>query len=107
MNQRKEANFGSWERLLLQDLERSLGELGVAFWRHLLEKLRAGQSWCTESEWGVSLRAREGRRQVSSEFRVSHWRVDRLGGAQRSPEVPCMVHFWHRTGAKTGAGQCL
>jgi len=32
------------------------------------------------------------------------WRVGRLGGAQRSPEVPCMVHFWHQTGTKTGAG---
>jgi len=42
MNQKKEANSGSWEKLLLQDLERSLGELGVrrtgvvfgdVFWR--------------------------------------------------------------------------
>ena len=38
-------------------------------------------------------------------FGESHWRVGRLGGAQRSLEVPCMVHFRHQTGAKTGAGQ--
>jgi len=40
-------------------------------------------------------------------FREGYMGVGRLGGAQRSPEVPCMVHFWHRTGAKTGAGQCV
>jgi len=37
-------------------------------------------------------------------FGEGRWRVGRLGEAQRSPEVPCMVCFRHQTGAKTGAG---
>jgi len=40
-------------------------------------------------------------------FGEGRWRVGRLGGVQRSPEVPCMVCFRHRTGAKTGAGHLL
>jgi len=45
-------------------------------------------------------------RELGEVFGEGHWRVGRLEGAQRSPEVPCMVCFWHRTGAKTGAGHC-
>jgi len=33
MNQKKEANSRSWEKSLLRDLERSLGELGEIAWR--------------------------------------------------------------------------
>ena len=29
----------------------------------------------------------------------------RVRGVERSPEIPCIVHFRPRTGAKTGAGQ--
>jgi len=40
-------------------------------------------------------------------LREGHQRMGRLGGAQRGPEVPCMVCFQHWTGAKTGAGDQL
>ena len=40
-------------------------------------------------------------------FREGHLRVGRLGGAQRSPEVPCMVYFQHQMGTKTEPGQCI
>ena len=40
-------------------------------------------------------------------FGEGRWRVGRLGGAQRSLEVLCMVHFWHQTGTKIGAGHRL
>ena len=32
-------------------------------------------------------------------------RMGRVGGVERSPEIPCIVHFRPRTGTKTGAGQ--
>jgi len=37
------------------------------------------------------------------------WRMGRVGGVERSPEIPCIVHFRPRTGAKMGAGHrsCL
>ena len=31
-------------------------------------------------------------------------RMGKVGGVERSPQIPCMVHFRPRTGAKTGAG---
>ena len=38
-------------------------------------------------------------------FREDRQRMGRVGGVERSPEIPCMVHFRPWMGAKTGAGQ--
>jgi len=96
---------------MLRNSERSLGEvarrgkleslIGVVLRRNsrpiitnVLSRWRVGVLGVWE---GAVRRARrslgEGRR-----------RMGKVGGVERSPQIPCMVHFRPRMGAKTGAG---
>ena len=63
------------------------------------ESLESGRKE-DESAWRVEGKVWRAQRSL----REGRLRMGRVGEVQRSPKIPCMVHFQRRTGTKMGAG---